>query len=248
MPTYLCHGFRWYRKEIRPFVLLNNLEDAAPDWIIGRTTSEVILKRIHKLFDFIPRPEDIELSGRESQQSSDQEAARLPPPRVPPEEDRVLAHSWSAVKLLEEYDPEEMREHSRPYAFVADVAVRVDLHLDIGDTIAKHSKLCTQKDMSWFPKLRDNLQKGEHISWYIVVCGGDEDRPSVRPDDTTGAGAVDEPQGSEHGRKDKSKAQAEKRSLGRKTSMGEGLRRMFQRKESAPGLPNPPPPPGGDEA
>jgi hypothetical protein len=35
MPTYLIHGFRWPRNQIRIHVILQNIDDAAPEWLIG---------------------------------------------------------------------------------------------------------------------------------------------------------------------------------------------------------------------
>ncbi|RDA85302.1 hypothetical protein CP532_5919 [Ophiocordyceps camponoti-leonardi (nom. inval.)] len=52
MPTYLCHGFRWERQKIRVFVLLHNLEDAAPDWVMGRRSAEEIREQMEEMFDF----------------------------------------------------------------------------------------------------------------------------------------------------------------------------------------------------
>ncbi|TPX07312.1 uncharacterized protein E0L32_010734, partial [Thyridium curvatum] len=55
MPTYLCHGFRWQRRSIRVYVVVQNLDDAAPEWIIRRGTSRALLSSFYSLFDFLPR-------------------------------------------------------------------------------------------------------------------------------------------------------------------------------------------------
>ena len=34
MPTYLCHGFRWKRDSIRFLILMNDIDDATPDWVV----------------------------------------------------------------------------------------------------------------------------------------------------------------------------------------------------------------------
>ncbi|KAI2602225.1 hypothetical protein GGR54DRAFT_634143 [Hypoxylon sp. NC1633] len=54
MPTYLCHGFRWHRRSIRYFVVIQNVDDAAPEWIVARQSSIAILDQFYELFDFLP--------------------------------------------------------------------------------------------------------------------------------------------------------------------------------------------------
>lgn len=36
MPVYVVHGFRWPRGKIRIHVILNNIDDAAPEWLVGK--------------------------------------------------------------------------------------------------------------------------------------------------------------------------------------------------------------------
>ena len=245
MPTYLCHGFRWHRKNIRPFVILNNLDDAAPDWVIGRATSTVILKQLYRLYDFIPPgPGDDDALGAPApltppSHANGKDAITLPPPRVHPANDKVLMHHWSAVKLLEEYDPEEMREPSRPYAFVAHAVARVDLHLDLAEAMAKYRTIFMQKDTNWFGMLRDELQKDEPITWYVVVCGEENrsqgDMASIGDGDGDGNGELEEDTG-------KAQSSSPRKSVARKKSKGEGLRRLFHRK----GAEEPPLPTNGE--
>ncbi|KAI2621457.1 hypothetical protein GGS26DRAFT_569318 [Hypomontagnella submonticulosa] len=54
MPTYLCHGFRWHRRSIRYFVVIQNVDDAAPEWIVARHSSVALLDQFYELFDFLP--------------------------------------------------------------------------------------------------------------------------------------------------------------------------------------------------
>ena len=39
MPTWLVHGFRWPRAQIRIHTILQNLDDVAPEWIMAPATS-----------------------------------------------------------------------------------------------------------------------------------------------------------------------------------------------------------------
>lgn len=54
MPTYLCHGFRWHRPSIRYFVVIQNVDDAAPEWIVARQSPIALLDQFYELFDFLP--------------------------------------------------------------------------------------------------------------------------------------------------------------------------------------------------
>ncbi|XXG98280.1 hypothetical protein Hte_004603 [Hypoxylon texense] len=54
MPTYLCHGFRWHRRSIRYFVVIQNVDDAASEWIVARGSAEALLDQFYELFDFLP--------------------------------------------------------------------------------------------------------------------------------------------------------------------------------------------------
>jgi hypothetical protein len=53
MPVYVVHGFRWARagnQGIRVFVVLNNIDDAAPEYIQQAKTSRALLKTFQKSF------------------------------------------------------------------------------------------------------------------------------------------------------------------------------------------------------
>jgi hypothetical protein len=213
MPTYLCHGFRWERRNIRVFVIVQNLDDASPEWIIPAKSSQCILQSFYSLFDFLPycargrRPPSRDADsdgdsrifndsngtsnhrnrsrGRSQTQSSSQsrspsiakQAQPLPPlptqssSSTAPEDD-FSAQSWSTIKLLEEYDPRDLTAVSRPYAYVADYAVRIDLSCSIADEIARYEQ---KQKTGWFNELRDELQHDGEIRWYVVV-NGDEVR------------------------------------------------------------------------
>ncbi|KAI0889196.1 uncharacterized protein GGS22DRAFT_68541 [Annulohypoxylon maeteangense] len=54
MPTYLCHGFRWHRPSIRYFVVIQNIDDAATEWIVTRKSPVALLNQFYELFDFLP--------------------------------------------------------------------------------------------------------------------------------------------------------------------------------------------------
>ncbi|KAG8167990.1 hypothetical protein KVR01_003679 [Diaporthe batatas] len=304
MPTYLCHGFRWKRRSIRVYVVLQNLDDAAPEWIVKRGSPRSLIESFYNLFDFLPectfpptrrssfaprtysQPHSLDRNssiaadddddaashytarsarGRSTSQSrtvvaqqsqphlqshqdkdrerecsnssrkrSKSEISRKPlpptthappgyqapahqaPPSPPSSQpqfaaslshasdaataDPVLAQDWSPVKVLEEHDPANLDEVSRPYAYVADYVQRIDASCSIVEEIARYEHMVRasrepavtgpssdetlngKRDTArlggragWFEQLRDQLQRGEEIRWYVVV-NGDEER------------------------------------------------------------------------
>ncbi|KAK2932793.1 hypothetical protein FoTM2_007252 [Fusarium oxysporum f. sp. vasinfectum] len=182
MPTYLCHGFRWHRRDIRIFVILNDLEDAAPNWVLAPASSYCILDQLHAKYDFLPELSPPTTPTQKSTSAKNANIKKqfdhvdddhaLPTSRVSDAEDPVLMHSWSPVKLLEEFDVDEMVTACRPYAYVADYVVRVDLSVDVAGQMAKYYDKMAGED-GWIMKLRNELQKGEPVRWYVVVCGDD---------------------------------------------------------------------------
>ncbi|KAL7893637.1 hypothetical protein HDV63DRAFT_386344 [Trichoderma sp. SZMC 28014] len=267
MPTYLCHGFRWTRRLIRIFVILEDLEDAAPDWIVGRDTSAAILESMSTKFDYLPQrlprqPEEEQSeqsrpqSGTQEEQPPPEQAEKtflhqdddftVPPSRVPDSEDSVLVNETSAVKLLEEHDPEETHISARPFAYVADHVIRIDLSAHVSEEIAKYDALVIERNEgNWFEKLRDELQPGASIGWYVVV-NGDEERavPEYDDEDEDESVATEQGKGGDEGEsesqpeqpRNKDRSQAPRltdqpHSLRHKISRA-GLRRLFSKKEA----------------
>jgi hypothetical protein len=50
MPTWLVHGFRWPRPLIRIHIILQNLDDAAAEWLMAPPTVNAILANFHTLY------------------------------------------------------------------------------------------------------------------------------------------------------------------------------------------------------
>lgn len=50
MPTYLIHGFRWPRPLVRIHIILQNLDDAAAEWLIGPATTDTLLDNFAELW------------------------------------------------------------------------------------------------------------------------------------------------------------------------------------------------------
>jgi hypothetical protein len=142
-------------------------------------------------------------------------------------EKKVSFNDWSVVKLVEQYDPDDMTAVSQPYAYVGDYMVEVTLGASLTDEMAKYESKLKGDDapmsmpvtpaspgtpatpgtgnvgdinspaisarefrrksrrLGWFEKLRDGLQKGEEIGWFVVVCG-DEERAAPSMDELDG--------------------------------------------------------------
>ncbi|KAF2858811.1 hypothetical protein K470DRAFT_208155, partial [Piedraia hortae CBS 480.64] len=49
MPTYLVHGFRWPRALIRIHIILQNLDDAAAEWLVAPDTTRTLLHNFQEL-------------------------------------------------------------------------------------------------------------------------------------------------------------------------------------------------------
>lgn len=50
MPVYLLHGFRWPRPLIRIHIILQNLDDAAAEWLVAPQTTLTMLKNFNELY------------------------------------------------------------------------------------------------------------------------------------------------------------------------------------------------------
>ncbi len=50
MPVYLVHGFRWPRKAIRIHIIMNNVEDAAPDWLMSPSTTTALTANFQAIY------------------------------------------------------------------------------------------------------------------------------------------------------------------------------------------------------
>ena len=49
MPTYLIHGFRWPRPLIRIHIILQNIDDAAAEWLMAPSTTNALLENFRML-------------------------------------------------------------------------------------------------------------------------------------------------------------------------------------------------------
>jgi len=166
MPTYLCHGFRWHRQNIRVFVGKYDLQEASPEWIIAPASTSAIVHQIYELFDFVPELDSSEAHGAAAAEGSSK------------------GKTFSAVELFEEHDPLETVEATTPYAYVADYAVRVDLSASLTEEMARYEETVAKvkapggtqsgDGRPWFERLRDEMETNEKIQWYVVVCGDEE--------------------------------------------------------------------------
>lgn len=50
MPVYLLHGFKWPRPLIHIHIILQNLDDAAAEWLVSPGTTQCLLENFETLF------------------------------------------------------------------------------------------------------------------------------------------------------------------------------------------------------
>ena len=286
MPTYLVHGFRWQRANIRIHIILQDLDDAAPEWIVAPATSITLLNSFYSLYDFLPpsnpppasyriptapstevvvadehvgrrtltkknkshdslgrKGGPVSLSsnailkshtnghgtGNKGSEDKEHKTMMSGSSSMGKSEKIPTFNDWSVVKLVEQYDPTDMYSVSQPYAYVADYVVEVGLSASVAKEMAKYEAVLRGEEailslpgtpgtpgapgfgageagaagisaremrrksrrLNWFEKLRDSLQKGEDIGWYVVYCG-DEERAAPSMEKSRGSSLTSE--------------------------------------------------------
>ena len=53
MPRYLLHGFKWPRIPIRTHIIVNDIDDASPDYLMQATTPPALRESFYQLFPSI---------------------------------------------------------------------------------------------------------------------------------------------------------------------------------------------------
>jgi len=134
MPLFLIHGFRWPRSAIRVHVIVNNVEDAAPDYTMAASSCKALIASIRKVN---PHKTD----------------------------------NLTDLSLVEEYDPEDLRNLCQPYAYVADKVVEMGLGFDVKD-VQNHN--LTGEAWSEMADLRDKMASGANLGWYVIYNGDPE--------------------------------------------------------------------------
>ncbi|KAH6673400.1 hypothetical protein B0J14DRAFT_481712 [Halenospora varia] len=151
-------------------------------------------------------------------------------------------NDWSVVKLVEEYDPNDLKTVTAPCAYVGDYMVEVKTGISIEEETKKYEAMMRAEEeacvsspgepgtpgeglsardirrksrrLGWFEKLRDGLQKGGDIGWFVVVCG-DEERDTGIAEDLSESTETGSDEGS-----------------GSRTPRSAGVRGFFSRKKS----------------
>jgi hypothetical protein len=312
MPTYLVHGFRWHRASIRIHIILQDLEDAAAEWIIAPATSITLLNSFYSMYDFLPpstkppaakpftMPEKVSVeeehplpTPRKLSKKNTRSISSLRGLRRKKEKenglnethngirhDRSISCSdtsktlpstgvrkimsstperptrfndWSVVKLVEQYDPNDLQSASQPHAYVADYIIDISLSASVAEETVKYEAIVREyesnhamtnsgtpataradnsgdlstrgmkgrtKNLGWFEKLRDALQSGESIGWYVVVCG-DEERKVPSMEIERGVSSLSE-----------SESDTEESTVGRAPKSG-GFRKFFKGRKNS---------------
>ena len=167
MPVYLVHGFRWPRAAIRIHIILQNLDDAAAEWLIGELQNLSLLAK--NPADWLPTH-----SAPETTKCMLSNFWELYP---------SMMESLPSLRFIEQHDPTDLSVKGQPYAYVADTVEEIKLGADIDEA---RGRLGLSED-SWIAirELRDQLCKDEKLAWYVVVCG-DEERRAPTPTSPSG--------------------------------------------------------------
>ncbi|KAI1201426.1 hypothetical protein F5X97DRAFT_37304 [Nemania serpens] len=140
-------------------------------------------------------------SGRDETTSTSTNTVPSPPlPLLSPSSIATKSFNYfdnpAPIKLIEEFDPKDESMASAPWAYVADHVVQVGTSVSVADEMFRYESRMKRdpnramhgpsdeygrkvvgagsKKAGWLEKLRDQLQRGESIRWYVVVCGDEE--------------------------------------------------------------------------
>ena len=149
MPAYLLHGFRWIRASfagVRVFIVLQNLDDAAAEYIQQPETTHTLLSAMHRLFPDI--------------------MTRLPELRFIEQHDPEDIYSDTAVSQPYAYVADKVITIAENHGTgkLAEV-----LSVDLEELMQSYT------DDTAISDLRDMLCPGQKVGWYMVY-NGDPDR------------------------------------------------------------------------
>lgn len=160
MPVYMLHGFRWPREGftgIRVYIVLNNLEEAAAEYLQQPLTTELVTESLKRTQpDLMPRLP--ELRFIEYYDPTDETSTTVSQP--------YAYVSTKVVTIPDGGTPESAGPG-----------------MNIEDVVEQGSGL-TDDATEALEALRDRLAPGEHIGWFMVY-NGDPDRwyPDSEEDD-----------------------------------------------------------------
>ena len=174
MPVYLAHGFRWRREGIsgiKAWVILNNLEDAATEYLQTEQSANAILESFREHFS--PQMEALEKKN---------ETLYFLEPYDPTDEtsdtsvsqpycfvaDRVvtMAAPYPAYPNVKEERPvsSSSRESKCSAAYRSGA-----LSLNLEDTMSKVN--IAPEQWNAMAELRDKLAEGESLGWFLIYNG-----------------------------------------------------------------------------
>lgn len=171
MPVYILHGFRWPRAGftgIRVHIILQNIDDAAPEYIQGRQTERAILKNFREAFpDILEHLPNLRLIEQYDPDDVSEAAVSQPYAYVA---DKVVTLADSEVSYEENQPPDPLIGHKNgvkiPYTGGG-------LSANVEDVTAAGTGL-TARGWEAMADLRDKIAAGENIGWWVVYNGDPE--------------------------------------------------------------------------
>lgn len=172
MPTYLVHGFRWPRPLIRIHIILQNLDDAAAEWLVGEFVSVAMPN---------PNSRQHTLAAPETTTTMLDNFHTIHPD---------IMSALPTLRFVEQHDPDDELVKSQPYAYVADIVHEIDLSAELDElkdaaaALERGARAHGQPHVDAMAQLRDKLAADAKLAWYVVVCG-DEERDTPESGATT---------------------------------------------------------------
>lgn len=169
--------------------MVNDIDDAAPDWIIAPASAEAILRTMAEKYPFVPfgpgwRNEQGQQDGEGEAGTGDTIPGGKPLPDVlAPDPESSLSIFDAPVRLFEgySYDQDSVDVATAPFAYVADYAVEVTGGVNVEEEMRKYAEVPKKGEEGWFEKLMVGLRVfGEDtfgVGWYVVVCEDEERDP-----------------------------------------------------------------------
>lgn len=176
MPTYLLHGFRWSRPSIRIHIATHSLDDCAAEWLVLPSSALALLNSLHSIFDFLPpspqpRHAPLAFNAWSAVKLLEQHDAAAPEVSQPY---AYLGDYLLPVRLgadvgavIAEYEARRQAEAlpPPPPERAGDAPEReLRSRGSLGELRRR------ERQAGWIGKLRDALEPGGEVGWFVVVC------------------------------------------------------------------------------
>lgn len=177
MPVYILHGFRWPRggfTGIRVHIIVNNLEDAAAEYIQTPESQKLLLDSFHKAHPEIMKNLPNGLTFIEQYNPDDEFSENAVSQPYAYVADKVITMAMPGdPQVTGPTSPASAKRTSKSSGTSSSDLKAQSLGVNIEDVIAEGPGL-SAKGWDAFADLRDAIAPGEKIGWWIVYNGDPE--------------------------------------------------------------------------